>query len=533
MKNISFKAKTTIWITLLISVVCAISIASILLMSRRVANSEIKQTLISTVEGNLDEIEYKNGILEIESDFAFYSDGIYCDVYNDNFEYINGGTPQSLIDYTEFSSGEIKEHSRGNGEYYIYDAYLDFRKYEYEIDVFSGQIIQYDADVAGSDAPAAGEYFVTRFENGIDTETAIDIALNHAGATRENSTIITAEIPSYENRQVFKIEFICTEPLNGGVWVRGIVPANTADGAFGAVNKAVVYVIPVFIIIAALGAYLLSKRTIRPVENITRSAKEISSGSDLSKRIEADGGSNEISALAETFNGMLSRLQNSFESEKQFTSDASHELRTPLAVIKAECEYALSQNADSEDKEEALVSINEQSDKMTALVNALLSLTRTEQGTERFNFEKTNMSELVEGICSSFTLSKGIKLQSSVEKDIFFNMDISLISRLLENLLSNAVRYGRENGYINVILKRDRDKIILTVEDNGIGIKEEELPKIWGRFYRADSSRSSSDGFGLGLALVERIAALHGGRAEAQSEFGKGSKFIITFFEKV
>lgn len=532
MKKISFKAKTTIWITLLITAVCAISITSILLMSRRVASSEIRQSLISMVERNLEQIEYKNGILEIESDFSYYSNGIYCDVYGENFEYINGGAPSALADSSEFADGEIQTHTNEENEYYIYDKRVDFLKYEYEIDVFSGQIIKYEVDAANAETDTDADYFVTCFDNGIDTEQAINIALEHAGVTRENAAVIAAEIPSYENRQVFRVEFISSEPIYGSVWIRGIVPANTSENAFGAINRAVIYIIPLFIIIAALGAYLLSKRTIRPVEDITGSAKEISSGSDLSKRIKTNGGSNEISALAQTFNAMLARLQNSFESEKQFTSDASHELRTPLAVIKAESEYALSANASDEDKKEALASINEQADKMAALVNALLSLTRTEQGTERFNFEKADMSELVEEICSTFVTAKGINLQSSVEKDIFFNMDISLISRLLENLLSNAVRYGRENGYINVILKKDRDKIILSVEDNGIGIKEEDLPKIWGRFYRADSSRSSGEGFGLGLALVERIAALHGGRAEAQSEFGKGSKFIITFFEK-
>lgn len=529
MKNISFKAKTTIWITLLIAAVCAVSITGILLTGRRVASTEIQQSLISTVERNVDEIEYKNGILEIENDFAFYSDGIYCDVYGDSFEYINGRAPESLIDSTEFSNGEIKTHTNGDSEFYIYDTHLNFNKYEYEIDVFSGQIIQYEADVTSPEALTAGSYSVTRFNNGIDTEQAIDIALAHAGATRENATIITAEIPSYDNRQVFKIEFTCTEPLYEGVWVRGIVPANTAENAFGAINKALLYIIPVFVVIAALGAYLLSRRTIRPVENITRSARDISSGSDLTKRIEIDGGSNEISALAETFNGMLERLQISFESEKQFTSDASHELRTPLAVIKAECEYALSENADSEDKAEALASINEQTDKMTRLVNALLSLTRTEQGTERFHFENADMSTLVEETCLAFVPQKGIMLSTDIEKGIYYNMDISLISRLLENLLSNAVRYGKENGYINVTLKKNGEKIILSVKDNGIGIKDEDLPKIWGRFYRADSSRSSSEGFGLGLALVDRIAALHNGKADVKSVFGEGSEFIITF----
>lgn len=533
MKHISFKAKTTVWITLLITAVCAVSIASLLIMSSSVSVNETKQLLTAAVERNADEIEYKNGILEIESDFDFYSDGVYTDIYNEKFEYIDGEIPFSLIGDTPFVSGEIHSQESDAGKYFIYDKRIDFNRYEYEIDVFSGQIIKYEADYSRPEALSVKEYFPIHFENGISTDQAIDIALKHAGATRNNATVITTELPGYSNRQVFRVEFTCDEPLYGSVWVRGLVSADAAAGAFNAITRAVIYIIPLFILLAAIGAYLLARGTIKRVENIGDSARKISSGIDLSKRIEIKGGKDEITVLADTFNGMLERLQTSFESEKQFTSDASHELRTPLAVIKAECDYALSSKADSEDKQEALVSINEQTDKMTRLVNALLSLTRTEQGTQRFHFENADMSTLVEETCAMFIPSKKIALNTDIQKDIYYNMDISLISRLLENLLSNAVRYGKDNGYINVSLKKENGNVILTVKDNGIGIAEEDIPKIWNRFYRADSSRSSGEGFGLGLALVDRIAALHGGKAEVKSELGKGSEFIITFFEKI
>ena len=528
--RISFKTKTTVWITLLITAVCAVSITGILIMGRNLAADKTKQNLAAAVEKNADEIEYQNGILEIESDFVFYSNGIYCDVYSKNFSYIDGEIPYALIDGEDFKDGETRLNSGENGDYYILDRRLDFNKYEYEIDVFSGQIITYEADYASAESLVPREYGITKFKDGIDTEQAIDIALEHAGADRSGTTVISVELPGYEKRQVFKIEFVCDKPLYDSVWIRGVVPASETD-MFSVLNQTVLYIIPLFIILAAVGAYILSKQTIRPVEDISRSAKAISSGSDLSKRIEINSSSNEITALAETFNKMLLRLQESFESEKRFTSDASHELRTPLAVIKAECDYALSENADSADKEEALVSISEQTAKMTQLVNSLLSLTRTEQGTERFNFENGDLSLAVEEICGAFKPEKNISLETEIEKNISFRMDVSLISRMLENLLSNAVRYGGENGYIRVKLFKEKNNIILSVKDNGIGIKKEELPKIWGRFYRADSFARNGEGFGLGLALVERIAALHGGKADVNSVFGEGSEFIIKFSE--
>ena len=129
MKKASFKFKTTVWITLLVTLICAVTIGGILVMSRRVAGSEIRQSLIRTVERNADEIEYKNGILEIEKDFVFYSDGVYCDVYGENSELISGNSP-AIGAEKPFANGETSRLSGENGEYYVYDTFLSFNKYE-------------------------------------------------------------------------------------------------------------------------------------------------------------------------------------------------------------------------------------------------------------------------------------------------------------------------------------------------------------------------------------------------------------------
>ena len=215
-------------------------------------------------------------------------------------------------------------------------------------------------------------------------------------------------------------------------------------------------------------------------------------------------------------------------AQTEFVQNASHELRTPLAVIKAECEYALSDNASEEDMLEALSSIDEQTDKMTKLVTALLTLSRTEQGDKRYKLEDTDLSELVKKTCADFVLAKNITLTADIEDNIIIPAQAQLISLMLENLLSNAVKYGRDGGHIEVRLKKDNG-IVLSVKDDGIGIKEEDLPKIWGRFYRADESRSRESGFGLGLSLVSQIAALHGGKVSASSVYGEGSEFTVTF----
>lgn len=529
MKRSSFKLKITFWITVLITLVCTLALAGIMIMGSKTADSELKQDLIGIVERNVDKIEYKNGILEIEKDFAFYYDEVYCNVFDEKGQYISGESPAALINSDNLKNGEVGTFEADGGKYYYYDTRLDFQKYEYEIDVISGQILKYEADTVMSEQLSGTEYKETNYSGGISTSKAVDIALTHAGTQRNSLSSLNVELTSDSGKSAFKVEFICKDSTYPPVWVRGVINADSAKSAFDAINKALIYILPLFIVIAAAGAYIISRRAMAPIENITRSAKEISIGGDLSKRIEIGKSSDELYSLAQTFNEMLASLQTSFETEKQFTSDASHELRTPLAVIKAECEFALSDIAESDDKEEALSEISEQADKMTKLVSALLTLSRTENGDKRYKLESTDISSLIKSAAQKLTLQKGITLESDIDKNIFMPAQPELFLLMAENLLSNAVKYGKENGEIRLSLKKSGNDVILTVKDNGIGIKEENLEKIFGRFFRADESRSKTEGFGLGLSLVKQIAELHSGEITVFSVYGEGSEFKIIF----
>ena len=527
MKKLSFKTITTLWIILLVASVCIMSVTSLMLISRRTAMEKNKQAIISAVESNMDEMEYSNGIFEPENDFVFYSGGIYCDLFTENGEYIMGETPENLIVSSEFKNKDFTEAEIDGEKYYVYFMLLDFTKHEYEIDVLSGQIISYEADVTPAVKLTPTPYSETVFQDGVSTAQAIDIALSHAGISRDDAEIIGVELTTYHNRNAYKIDFTSAYSSYDKVYIRGICPANETIRAFDTVAKNALYLFPVFIIIAAIGAYIITRKTIRPVEAITDSARKISSGNDLSKRLDTGKAPYEIYELGETFNDMFARLQLFFENEKRFTSDASHELRTPLAVIKAECEYALSENADENDRIEALESINKQNEKMISLVSSLLAVTRAEQGTARFSLEKGSLSELVNDICENFKTTKNIKLSYDIEDCIQVEMNVTLMTQLVENLLSNADKYGKENGHINVKLYKERDSIVLSVKDNGIGISEEDLPKIWNRFYRADSSRSETEGFGLGLSLVKKIAEIHSAECFARSEINKFTEITV------
>ena len=528
MKKFSFKIITTLWITLLIAVVCGVSITALILISRKTADDRLRQTLVSAAQSNSDEMEFSNGIFEVENDFVYFSDGIYCDLFSEAGEYIEGETPHTLIEPPS-DLQKVVQKTFHDKNYYVYSELLKFTKFEYEIDILSGQVISYEADVSPINELKPTPYSETNFKNGISTKEAIEIALDHAGIKHEEATIIGVEIPAYSDRQVFKIEFTADSPSCKKIYIRAICPAEDVKTTLTNVSVTAMYLLPFFVIIAAVGAYIISKKTVAPIEKITASAHEISTGNDLSKRLESNNASREISNLADTFNGMFERLHVSFENEKRFTSDASHELRTPLAVIKAECEYALSQNANNEERIQALESIEEQADKMTALVSSLLSVTRAEQGLSRFTLEESNLGTLVKDVCSKFKTSKNITLITDIERDITIPLNHSLMIQLVENLLSNADKYGKENGIIHVKLYYEKDKVVLSVRDNDIGISQSDLPKIWNRFYRADTSRSETEGFGLGLSLVKKIAEIHSAECIAESEIGKFTEIKIFF----
>jgi len=315
------------------------------------------------------------------------------------------------------------------------------------------------------------------------------------------------------------------------IWVRGIMPINRMSQAMNAILIMTLISFPFLILIAALGGFFITKRAFRPIQQIIESVSEIREGKDLSKRIHLKGPQDEVHALADTFDSMFDRLQSSFESEKQFTSDASHELRTPTSVIISQAEYALSQNKNQEELVESLQVILKQSRKMSSLISQLLLLARTDQKNNRLHFERIHIGELAEMIAQELTpMAKAaeIEIKLDIESDLIIEADQTLMMRLLMNLITNAISYGRMGGFVKLHLYTDGEIVVGKVSDNGIGIQAHHLSKIWDRFYRVDPSRTSSNGnTGLGLSMVKWIVEAHNGTISVESEYGKGSTFTF------
>lgn len=317
---------------------------------------------------------------------------------------------------------------------------------------------------------------------------------------------------------------------NDFVWVRGVIPVVDTDDIVDAFRAVGLVLLPIMVIISGAGAYLLSRSIFRPIDRIISAAEAIGEGRDLSRRIGLPSGGDEISRMGAAFDRMFARLETSFETEKQFTSDASHELRTPIAVILAQCEETKSHTMTEGEYKKAFAVVERQAKRMSTMIGQLLQMTRLEQGTQRAVFEQADLSELVEVVCTEQPVSeKGITLETDLQMDVEAWFDVTLMSRLLQNLLNNAMRYGRENGHIWVTLRKNGDEITLAVRDDGIGIPADKLDKIWQRFYQADNARGAESGAGLGLTMVQQIAFIHGGQVTADSIEAAGSCFTLRF----
>lgn len=314
-----------------------------------------------------------------------------------------------------------------------------------------------------------------------------------------------------------------------GLWLRGVVSEQQGAAQLSKSVRISLYLLPLLLVLAVFGGYFIAGRMLKPIRKIESAAENISKGQDLKKRITLSPGTDELHQLARTFNEMFERLDESFESEKQFTSDVSHELRTPLSVIMAQCEYSLEQTRTPEEYEKALQVIRRQSGKMSCLIEDMLQFVRLERKSDSFQTDKIDFSGLVASVCKDMALlqEKGIRLHQAVEEQIFVIGNEELLSRLLSALIDNAYRYGQENGSIEVVLKSDKNMAVLSVSDNGIGIAPEEQEKIFRRFYQVDSSRTGK-GTGLGLSMVQEIARFHDGKISVKSEPGKGSIFTLT-----
>jgi heavy metal sensor kinase len=315
------------------------------------------------------------------------------------------------------------------------------------------------------------------------------------------------------------------------VLVVALAPLDSIVAELLVVRRVIFIALPLLLGIAGLGGYLLTTRGLAPLGWMANQAREIS-GASLHRRLEIGGAADELIVLSASFNELLARLDQSFETMRRFVADASHELRTPLSVIRGEADVALAQDRSAASYRESLAIVLDESRRLSRLVDDLLNLARADSGHVKLQVQDFYFNDLLAECCRSAQAMAGarrIELECRCAGDAPFRGDEELLRRLVMNLLDNAIRYTPPGGKITATLELELSDVRIRIADNGTGIAPDAAPHVFERFYRADEARSRQDGgFGLGLSIVKWVAEAHHGAVELASQPGAGSAFTVT-----
>ena len=285
------------------------------------------------------------------------------------------------------------------------------------------------------------------------------------------------------------------------------------------------------VVVGGVCVYFTSRKMLKPVDRVSSLATRISS-TNLKERINHQGPDDEVKRLADTFDDMLGRLETSFDAQKQFIQDASHELRTPIAIAQTNIEVLEMDNNVTVTDYKRLTEILKMSlERMSALSEKLLMLSEGVQ--DRSRWSRVDIQTLIDEVAAEFSAKSttaGITLEvASAPEGISIDGDALRLKQAFVNLVDNAIKYNQPGGKVQISADTIDDKVVIKVQDTGIGISSADQQRVFDRFYRVDKSRSRSQGGrGLGLAIVKKIAEEHGGTVSVESTPGAGSTFSIT-----
>jgi two-component system heavy metal sensor histidine kinase CusS len=282
------------------------------------------------------------------------------------------------------------------------------------------------------------------------------------------------------------------------------------------------------VLASGLIAIVVTKRGLRPLQEMTRSVARVGP-THLKERVIPADWPLELKPLAIAFDDMLERLDDSFTRLSQFSADLAHELRTPIGNMIGEAQVALTRDRTAAEYRETIESTVDECERLSRIVDNLLFVARVDAAREpvaRKRFNARAAAEKIAAFYQTIAEERHVTISSSGEGQICADPD--LFERAVGNLLDNALRFTPENGSIQIALSERNADFEVAVSDTGCGIAPEHLPRVFDRFYRAESSRGS-DGAGLGLALVKSILDLHGGSATIESKIGQGTTVKLTF----
>lgn len=316
------------------------------------------------------------------------------------------------------------------------------------------------------------------------------------------------------------------------LWALGSEALLTQSGSAFRANSygAIATAAAIAAILACVFGVLVSRSIARPIQLITSTAKQIRNG-DLTARSGVTG-PDEVGQLGETFDDMAGTIERDIKLEHRLTGDVAHELRTPLMAIQATVEAMQDGVLPADD--EHLEVVASEVKRLSRQIDAMLRLSRLENGTTELKCERTDLVYLVRGLVSSqhqLFHEHGIHLRfvdETSHAELYADVDPDLIREAIVNLLSNALRYTNADGYVKVSVRADRSDALVAVQDTGIGIAKEDIPRTFSRFWRSDVSRERvSGGLGVGLAITKEIVDRHNGTILVESELGRGTTFTL------
>lgn len=304
---------------------------------------------------------------------------------------------------------------------------------------------------------------------------------------------------------------------------------NDLDQTLAQLAVALLLLVPLATLIAVAGGYLLSRPVLQPLSRMTRLAETIGER-DLHERFRLDLPDDEVGRLARTFNDMLSRIESAFERQRRFTSDAAHELRTPISLIRSQVDLALARPRSDADYVDALRGVDHDLSRLTSLTAALLSLARLDSPELRPEPMSFDLAETIGALAETYgpnVRSRELTLRLEIVPTVLL-ADEDLIIQVLVNLLDNAVAHTPPGGTITVGSEPAGDLARFRVSDTGAGVRPEDLPRVFDRFYRPDTGRARTQGgAGLGLAICRAIVEAHHGTIAMSSVVGRGTTVTV------
>jgi signal transduction histidine kinase len=387
------------------------------------------------------------------------------------------------------------------------------------------------------DIPNSGHYFTVFFEDGRLLAASPSLGnytlpLSLKKLRLQGEYFETATGPRGEPLRVFTEKTIITSPHRETRHTFIIQTAEGLEEVYGflhSLRSILLYGLPLTIGLFIIGGISILWLSLRPLREFSAEVSRISRQS-LNKRLKGERVSSELKELTQTFNRTLDNIEKAFNIEKQFISHASHELKSPVSVIKSYCEIYTRRPREKEDYMEALDVIYENTKRMESIIEKLLLLSRLEEGKLPMRIGRLSLREVVDKALS--LLRPTIETRDMVVKvvsdgEYYVNADGEYLAEAFVNIIDNAVKYSGNGKDIEITIRRDGNQVRVDIKDNGIGIPENEIEKIFQRFHRIEGKSSAQKGTGLGLSITKEIIEAHKGRIKVRSKVNVGSVFSV------